>query len=113
MLSSKSNTSSNICKCENSCDKERIVCLVDAYSKLMNARCLSISKLDRERLFSYTRLADLHFEEIETESLVQSLPENQILYTFIQDYIKRHPSFLRDGPELGDLNLRVHFFEST
>lgn len=56
---------------------------------------------------------DVKFETIETESLVQTLPENQIFYTFIQEYIKRHPSFLRDGPELGDLNLRVHFFAST
>lgn len=113
MSSSKPNQPNNICKCENSSDKERIHCIVSAYSDLMTARCLSISKLDRERLLSYTRLADLQFDVIETESLVQSLPENQILYTFIQDYIKRHPSFLRDGPELGDLNLRVHFFAST
>lgn len=113
LLTKLYNTSNSICKCDTSIDSVRIKCLVDAYSKLMSARCLPISKSERERLLSYSHLAEVKFETVETESLAQSLPENQIFYTFIQEYIKTHPSFLRDGPELGDLKLRVHFFAST
>lgn len=103
----------SICMCERGTDANRIECLVKEYQKLMQSRHKPLTRQHYDQLINSRRLIDIKLATIETASLPEALAESQILYTFYQNYTKTHPQLLRDGPEIGDIKLKTHFFTST
>lgn len=101
------------CKCESGFEEERIKCLVDAYCQLLVHRAKPMP-LDRyNTLLRTSELRNVQLLNIEVNTLTEELAETQILFTFIRQYIKKHPKFLEWGPPLAEIKLKSDFYSST
>lgn len=106
-------TNNIICKCESLYEADRVKCLVDAYKNLLHHRAKPMS-IDRyNKLLKTTELYNIQLLDIEVETLVEELAETQILYTFLRQYIKKHPRFLEWGPPLSEIKIKSDFYSST
>lgn len=102
------------CTCENQSDGARIECLVREFETLMAHRRQTIPKAQLTKMRTVQSLAEIELLNVVVESATHEFAENQILFTFIKNYIKTHPQFLIDGPSsIGDLKLKSSFFQST
>lgn len=110
-----SNLKVAICACDNYSDRRRIDCLALHFTKLMSARGLSLSKEHLQRFKDTSRLCDIKLMHFSVDCITEELAECQILYTFIKNYTKTHPSFQYDGPNFvnQDLKFKTSFFQST
>lgn len=104
--------SAKICDCEQKTELARIRCMIDTYKKFMELRRQPLSNKRLESLHATTRLKDISLS-IDVNSVTHELAESQILFTFMQHYLKTHPNYFTDGPELGDIHLKNTFFAST
>ncbi|AQN78611.1 ACH96224.1 OrNV gp094-like protein [Kallithea virus] len=101
------------CRCEFENDETRIKCLVGEYKKLMEFRRKPLTNARIQILESTARLSDVNLINCTYQTTTELLAESQILYTFVQTYVKTHPGFLIDGPEIGSIRLKTDFFSST
>ncbi|AUQ44022.1 putative gp106-like protein [Esparto virus] len=101
------------CLCESRDDIARITCIVNAYKKLMDFRHRPLTTLQYNSLLSIQKLSNLKFDGISVKTTTEVLAESQILFTFIQQFVKTHPKFLIDGPDIGDIRLKMDFFSAT
>lgn len=101
------------CDCELQSDAKRIECLVRNFKKLMEQRRQPIPAQRLNALLSTNRLANIELMNMVVESATHEFAENQILYTFIKSYVRSHPQFLLDGPDIGNFKLKTSFFQST
>lgn len=101
------------CSCESSSDAVRIKCLVDNYRLFRIKRHQPLTAEQYHQLLNTEKLKSLKLYSIVTDSITIELGESAIAHTFIKNYIKTHPMFFRDGPEFGDLNVKVDFYNST
>lgn len=101
------------CACELKSDEVRIKCLVDSYQALMTFRRRPLTHAQLMSKRSARRLCDVRLANIDAQTTTAEFAESQILYTFIQQFIKIHPRFLIDGPDIGDIRLKTDFFSST
>lgn len=99
------------CKCEFFTDKERIKCLVGAFNRLMVARGMGLSQQQIQNMLENNRLKDIQLFQLEAKSETHALTESQILHSFVREFIKTHPRFAIDGPDLGDLVLKTNFLQ--
>lgn len=102
------------CTCENQTDIIRIKCLIKHFKALMDQRQQPIPTEQITKMLAAPSLAHIELFSVVVDSATHEFAENQILFTFIKNYIKTHPHFLNDGPtNMGDLKLKSSFFQST
>ncbi|ATY70263.1 OrNV gp094-like protein [Tomelloso virus] len=101
------------CDCERFSDQERIKCIVKEFDILMTIRGRPLNKKQKGQLLETDRLANLQLFSCNVSSITEELVESQILYTFLQKYIKLHPRLPYDCPDIGNLKVKTSFFEST
>lgn len=101
------------CPCEKKSESDRIKCLIEKYKLLMLQRGKAITKGDLEELLSTTKLGNVKLNTFKPRTKTEELAECQIAFTFIKEYMKTHPQFIKDGPTLGDLHFKTNFFNLT
>lgn len=101
------------CKCESQYEIDRITCLVNAYKTLLQHRAKPMSIERYHKLLRTNELCNVQLLDIEVTTLTEELAETQILYTFIRQYIKKHPKFLEWGPPLSEIKIKSDFYSST
>lgn len=101
------------CSCEHSRDAVRIKCLVDEYRWFMMKRRQPLTMEQYQQLLNTEKFKSLKLYSLVTDSMTVELGESAIAHTFIKNYIKTHPHFIHDGPDFGDLNVKVEFYNST
>lgn len=102
------------CTCENETDESRVKCLVNHFQILMEQRQQPIPREQLTKMLATQSLNSIELFSVVVDSATHEFAENQILFTFIKNYVKTHPQFLVDGPtNIGDLKLKSSFFQST
>lgn len=101
------------CTCENQSESVRVECLVRQFQTLMVQRRQPLNSQRLNTLLATPRLADIELFNVVVDSATHEFAENQILYTFIKNYVRSHPQFLVDGPDIGVFKLKTSFFQST
>jgi len=101
------------CDCEYNGNEVRIKCLISAYKNLMTFRRKPLTNVQLETLYSTNTLSEFKLSSLILDTATEVFAESQILYTFIQAYVKTHPGFLIDGPDIGDIRIKTDFFSST
>lgn len=106
-------STNNICLCESQSESNRIKCLVDAYRRLLAHRAILMTEYQYQQLLNTQELKKIQLLNIKVETLTEELAETQIFYTFIRQYIKKHPRFLEWGPAIAEIKLKSDFYSST
>lgn len=103
----------SVCKCENDNQAARIKCLVDSFVFLERQRDKAPSNAAIKKMLDVQRLSDVRLANDAVGSVTSELAEAQILQTFFNDYIKKHPKFSTDGPSLDDIQSKTEFFQTS
>lgn len=122
------------CACENGNNQEkRIKCFIDSYRTFLKYRNINLPNEIYQNLLKHNHISEIKLfsividalyvgkkkhnntddENIRTTNFIAELTESAILYTFIANYIKTHPTFALDGPNLEGIKYNKELFGLT
>lgn len=100
------------CHCESLDEKARVKCFADVYTSFMKRRGRTLNDTEIAQ-FEKARIAEITLYVDFDKNATTGLAESQIIFTFMNGFLKNHPKLARSGFSFGELTQRSDFFQST